>query len=414
MPEGIIVLWSGSTIPENWTRLTGFDDALIRLSNSPNLSPTGSWTHTHSNGSLSSVSDHTHALTHRTNSGTSGSSGNRNSGAASADGNHTHDFPNLTTTSAGGHSHSLGSTHSASHYPPYRKLYMIKSTSMTPLPVGAILPFTEPLANRPTFFNHCNGSTYDGVATPNLRDRFPLGATSGDLGNSGGSTSHSHSQPNVNSGGSHSHTFSGTVQGGGYVGVYAVPQGAVPAIGSHEHYFGNELSTDSAHSHSVSDTGSSSHVPLYVMLHLLMLTHPAGRFKEGICAFVDNASNIPQGWSAVSTWDGRHLRGANSDSDLKSTGGSSSHNHSVGGTTGSRSAHSHGGSVSSGNLSYASNTFEVHQYSPGESTAAGHSHSAGSLNVSAGNAHSHNLSATTNSTAITPKRISLTLIRKDA
>lgn len=87
------------------------------------------------------------------------------------------------------------------------------------IPVGAIMMWSGTLASIPSGFALCDGTSANGQATPDLRDRFIVGAANlANPGTTGGANdltlttanmpSHSHGVGTIGSG--HAHSFSGT------------------------------------------------------------------------------------------------------------------------------------------------------------------------------------------------------------
>jgi microcystin-dependent protein len=189
---------------------------------------------------------------------------------------HSHGVNINSQTSAGGHSHGMGNTNDATVYPPFKRLYWIQCSGQQDVPIGGIIMFSLAYASRPSGFDLCNGGSYNGYATPDLRGRFIYTAESdSDVGNIGGSETHTHSQPNTNSAGAHQHGISGTTTGqsGTNTVAYQVSEGAKLAIPrSHSHTWSSTTSSDPDHVHSVPDTGAGSNLPAYVKLYFLMRT----------------------------------------------------------------------------------------------------------------------------------------------
>ncbi|MBI3245157.1 MAG: hypothetical protein HYZ50_01475 [Deltaproteobacteria bacterium] len=117
-------------------------------------------------------------------------------------------------------------------------------------PTGLITTWSGTLANIPVGWTLCDGSN----GTPDLRERFILGVTTGvDPGATGGTdTPHSHT---VNS---HTHAWSDT-SGGPSTTTDAGTSGSA-ASDSHTHVFSGTTSADST------STGSTAHLPSYYEL----------------------------------------------------------------------------------------------------------------------------------------------------
>lgn len=151
------------------------------------------------------------------------------------------------------------------------------------VPKGVIVMWSGSTSNIPSGWRLCNGSN----GTPNLRDRFVVGAGSAyNPGNTGGNNSitavpkHSHTfSATTNSAGSHGHGGSVTVKSGGshthqvqqtnaggsgdnnrrivdYNG--GSPNYKTSSAGSHSHSATLSINSAGTHSHSVSGTTASS------------------------------------------------------------------------------------------------------------------------------------------------------------
>ena len=132
-------------------------------------------------------------------------------------------------------------------------------------------------STAPTGWVLCNGSN----GTPDLRDRFIVGATIGgdttypgvDVGSTGGSAdatlvSHNHSGSSVTGGGTHGHTYdrsdAGSGTEGGSQGVHDYNNStSVGGNGSHSH--GLSISTEGA-------SATNANLPPYYALAFIMKT----------------------------------------------------------------------------------------------------------------------------------------------
>ena len=144
------------------------------------------------------------------------------------------------------------------------------------IPVGGIIMWSGTIANIPTGWALCNGQEVIGQKTPDLRNRFVVGAHSGagtgtvetagpgfnadngtlsssyTPGNSGGETAHQLTTAEL---ASHSHTLSGNIADGGSINV-----------GSSGHEMRSETSTTS----SVGDSKFHENRPPYYALAFIM------------------------------------------------------------------------------------------------------------------------------------------------
>lgn len=421
IPDGGIVMFHGdpdTLDSEKWSVVSAVEGAMVKGASEGNLTQSGSWTHSHTNPSLNSVADHNHDYTPQDAFGNGGSN-NSHPGYGSSDGalaGHSHYTSVSGGTGAGGHTHSIGVTNSATVYPPYCKLLFIQANGDQPLPVGGIVMWKETLSSRPEGLNLCDGGSYGGVSTPDLRGKFVIGASSTDIGNSGGSSTHSHSQPVTGEGGGHSHPVSGSASG--YIGsainnAYFLAGGATKGVPkSHGHSWSTNTATDQDHSHSVPDTGSTSHIPAYLKVYFLKRTEENSQeFLPGSVILWPSSVSIPSGWQAWSAMVGNYACGASGDSDLLDTGGNSGgHTHSVS-TTNSRGDHNHGGENACGTT--GSSGEQNHYGGTGYDICKAHTHSGGTFIVGYAGAHSHSFSSsTTGSTTYNPVHVDLIFIEK--
>lgn len=144
------------------------------------------------------------------------------------------------------------------------------------LPIGSIIMWKNDLASVPDGWHLCDGSTYDGKVTPDLRGHFIYGASAdGDVGtNSNGA--HTHARPaNTGAGGYHRHAASIGVSGTGNNTAVRDGAGTSAADAGHSHdgvsgFTGYDTAD---HTHTVGgDTLSSANEPAYLMLYFIMRT----------------------------------------------------------------------------------------------------------------------------------------------
>lgn len=181
-------------------------------------------------------------------------------------------------------------------------------------PVGGIVMWSGTLATIPTGWALCDGTTQNSVVTPDLREKFVMGAAaSTNPGTTGGASSlslvtanlpsHTHGVGTIGSG--HTHSFSGT--------------------NTHDH--GDGTLSVSSHSHSISGT-SHSHSVNYNTSTIYL---PATGSATTVVTSVGSGSNSGSTGSA---------NGANSSTGNSSpsiSGDTSNASISVSGTTGSAS-----------------------------------------------------------------------------
>jgi len=184
------------------------------------------------------------------------------------------------------------------------------------IPIGGIIMWSGAIASIPTGWALCNGSS----GTPDLRDRFIVGAGSGySVGNTGGSNSvtlttdqipsHNHSA-STNTAGNHSHS------------------GSTGSAGSHGH--SGSTSSAGGHSHSINDPGhfhtieSSDNVGAGAGGNRDFVIDPGN--------FVGNTNSQTTGISINSVGDHAHsisISGAGDHSHSLSIDSAGDHSHSV-------------------------------------------------------------------------------------
>ncbi len=146
------------------------------------------------------------------------------------------------------------------------------------VPIGGIILWSGSVASIPAGWHLCDGL----VGTPDLRDRFIIGAGGAYNPNTSGGAatkdlSHTHTQGATGSGGSHSHTTA-SVQSGGPNAYGAVQSGsgAFAATDAHTHTLPEQTtSTQVAHTHTnpTTNTGGSAAqdiLPPYYALAYIM------------------------------------------------------------------------------------------------------------------------------------------------
>jgi len=146
----------------------------------------------------------------------------------------------------------------------------VPSPGSEALPAGAIIMWSGTIASIPTGWQLCDGTN----GTPDLRDRFIVGAGSSyNSGSIGGALTHDHSGM-TGMAGDHSHSFSGRTgsdTSGDYRGWNAAPGGSGwpgdASRGWHTHAFSGSTSSGGSHSHSIA---SANNLPPYYALAYIM------------------------------------------------------------------------------------------------------------------------------------------------
>ena len=234
----------------------------------------GSSTHTHTVNSHShSGFSHTHSI------GATGQSKPRgvNAGFGSSTPRwlprHTHPMSVGSSSTGSTHSASGGTTGSANHEPPNRRLRVLRNTGggaqtrIIGLYLGNIASL-DPLLSR------CDGTN----GTPDLRGWFVRDRGTASVGSTGGSETHSHSTPSHTHGmPSHSHSTSvSTSNTSSFLAPSFGDLGPSPTTG-HTHSSGSTGSaTPSVSSRSSGTTNTVNHLPPYRRVHFVRLDGTIG------------------------------------------------------------------------------------------------------------------------------------------
>ena len=132
------------------------------------------------------------------------------------------------------------------------------------LPVGTIILWHT--GAIPSGWKLCDGNN----DTPDLRGFFIKGAAnSGDLLDSGGVETHTHTNPNTGNSVTHTHTLSGST---GYPDRIANYSGTDSPFSyeRHTHTFSGTSGAGGAHAHSIGASNSANNVPPYIKLYYIM------------------------------------------------------------------------------------------------------------------------------------------------
>jgi hypothetical protein len=234
----------------------------------------GASTHTHSSSGTGNSSSHTHD-TYIQAVGEIAKRQDIHDGfkTAAAGGSHFHSG-SKNSSSSGVHSHTIADTASGSSLPLYIKAFYIMNTANAAiefgdLPVGAIVAWSS--ASIPTSWQLADGTN----STLDLRDRFVYGATAdGDVGDTGGANTHTHTSAETASDGAHSHTASFGTGDTSFSGAISREEGSTytVAMTNHSHTFSIGLSSGNAHTHTLSALDSDTNLPRYIKLYFIEKT----------------------------------------------------------------------------------------------------------------------------------------------
>ena len=134
------------------------------------------------------------------------------------------------------------------------------------LPIGSIILWKT--GTIPDGWQLCDGTN----GTPNMIGKFARGASvDGDLGATGGGSTHTHTNPNTSTRANHNHGGS-TTKTSGSGGAYGARTGTGwhASNDSHTHGGTYSVSAEDSHSHTMSDTGSSDNMPTYITRQFIM------------------------------------------------------------------------------------------------------------------------------------------------
>lgn len=135
-------------------------------------------------------------------------------------------------------------------------------------PIGSIIMWYKPIAERPAGWELCDGTNN----TPDLQDKFVKGAAAdGDRGAvPGSSATHVHANQNAAGADDHNHSVPVTLSGvsGGNYGSYG---GSYVAAGqSHQHTYTGGSSNSGTHQHTIPNTNNGDSLPPFVQIYFIM------------------------------------------------------------------------------------------------------------------------------------------------
>lgn len=139
------------------------------------------------------------------------------------------------------------------------------------LPIGSIIMFDG--VTLPVGWYDCDGTTHNGLVTPNLIGKFPKGVPSGGtLGSTGGGSTHTHTNANTGDA-SHGHGAKNatTSQPSGDISTWAWAGYNEFVSASHTHTVSiGAVASGNPHSHTVPNTDPASSLPPYIRLRYIM------------------------------------------------------------------------------------------------------------------------------------------------
>lgn len=258
-PNGCIVFYNNASAPTGWTQHAASVGRYLKgAAAGGNGGSTGGSLAAHSHTAAAhthGVSDHTHgSVTSGVPSATTNVTGS--TGAASTSDVHTHSISFSAAATGTTASATSASTATTSYEPPFYKLLTIENTSgSNDERIGAIVAWRGLLSAIPSGYKLCDGSS----STPDLRNRFIKAAASGggDLGGTGGTEGHDHTDPAGHTHSATGHTHVATAAS--TAATVATATGAGAAVtNTHGHVGAASASAGGASGSTVSPVDSNS------------------------------------------------------------------------------------------------------------------------------------------------------------
>lgn len=186
---------------------------------------------------------------------------------------HTHPMSVSSSSTGSTHSASGGTTSSANHEPPNRRLRVLRNTdggTQTRI-IGLYL---GDIANLDPLLSRCDGTN----GTPDLRDLFVRDRGTASVGSTGGSETHNHSTPSHTHGmPSHTHSTSvSTSNTSSFLAPSFGDLGPSPTTGHTHSSSSTSAATPSVGSRSSGTTNTVNHLPPYRRVHFVRLDGTIG------------------------------------------------------------------------------------------------------------------------------------------
>ena len=274
-PASSLIFWGQATLPLGWSACDGSGGTpdlrnkflkCVDAAENPGATG-GSTTHTHTPNSHTHTQD-THSHTGSTDGSNSGSdiypAGTFTGLCPTA---HTHTIS--TTSVVATNQNSNVTLDTINGEPTFKKLLILKNTSIANRPKYAIVEWIGTIANIPLGYVLCDGNN----GTPNLLDYFVKGALdSSELSNTGGSSTHNHTASSHNhTQDTHNHTTYFAVYNGAEVAGTGSPTRSVAK--SHDHpeaTCSSTVATNQATTITVSNCSSQANYPPYYKVAYIM------------------------------------------------------------------------------------------------------------------------------------------------
>lgn len=205
------------------------------------------------------------------------------------------------------------------------KVIVANNLSKTDLPFDALLYWGGLATEIPTGWQ-----IYSSAA-----DAFIMGTDpSGILLTKQGTAEHFHSEIGTALGGKHTHpSIAPQTSSDATANVYVTNGTDKKGNGTHNHQIGGTFDEGGEHSHAISNTSTSSHLPVYIRFYLMKNIGATDIPVRAIALWPGTGSTIPRGWQVCDGTNGTpnilnsFIYVPNSDIDQGKTGGASKHNH---------------------------------------------------------------------------------------
>lgn len=275
IPNNGLILWDQSDSPGNSNfKVTDGNNSTVNLNNkyikgAPTNSDAGatggSRTNVHSISHTHGTNSHSHANV--TTGGSDNMGGEENGASGNQLKNHTHTVSFSSSTQAiNAYSGSLTTNETVE--PAYKMLmaYQNKAGAVQGIPLNTIAMTVDSVL--PSGWSLCDGSE----GTTDLSDKFiKITTSSANIGNTGGSNTHTHAAQNHShtSSGSHHHTvYTATSTAQGFNGI----GGGVDVIETHYHGNSTTSSVSASYSSASTSANSSSNQPPYSIVKYIQKT----------------------------------------------------------------------------------------------------------------------------------------------
>lgn len=279
VPDDVIALFHSTTLPTNWVKCDGgtttpdLTDKFLK-----GAAAAGDGGGTGGGSTHSHTVDHSHTTQSHSHSGTSNGANNitrSNAGGTATMANHTHTITlNSSSNATNSYTGTAGSAETV--LPAYTRTFAIQNTSggTVAAPLGLIGLWLGTLANIPNNWVLCDGTN----DTPDMRGQYLyLTNTNGELGDTGGSNSHTHAASN-----SHTHTSTGTHTHTGSTSTAGTNSNVdgdagVHSSASHSHSLNTISSETATYGNATISANSSANEPAYLTVAFIKLnTVPGG------------------------------------------------------------------------------------------------------------------------------------------